>query len=187
MSPIRLAVAIAAVFCLAACTSAPPAATSRPLATLPPLPSVVTPTIPSATASPASTSTPASVPTTAPTATPPTGPATAPASGQPSGIAGDWNGTYQSTKFEGSHGTFTVTFTQDGNTISGNIVVDSPCVGHGTIDGTASGDTITFGVVKGNENIAFNGQLSGDLLSGNYTTGKGCGSDKGTWSATRST
>jgi hypothetical protein len=109
-------------------------------------------------------------------------------SGSPgTGIAGDWSGTYQSTKVTASNGTFTVTFTQDGDAISGNIVVDSPCVGHGTINGSLSGSTITFGVVKAAENIAFNGELNGDSLSGNYTTGPGCGNDKGTWSATRST
>jgi hypothetical protein len=186
MSPVRsVVVVVATLLFLAACTSAAPPATSRLLATIPPLPSVVAPTVPAATAT-------ASLPSTAPTptaaSTPTTNPASIPPSQQPSsGIAGDWNGTYTSTKFDGTQGTFTVTFTQDGNTISGDITVDSPCVGHGTIDGTSSGDTITFGVVKGNENIAFNGQLSGDTLSGTYTSGKGCANDKGTWSATRTT
>jgi hypothetical protein len=183
MSPVRSALlAAAAVLLLAGCNSAAPPATSRLLATIPPLPTVVLPTIPPPTATPAPTQGPTGTPQPTPTSVP----ATAPASGQPaSGIAGDWDGTYRSTKFDGSHGTFTVTFTVDGSKVAGDVDIDSGCVGHGTIDGTVSGDAITFGVVKGAENIAFDGQLSGDSLNGSYTTGKGCSNDEGTWSATR--
>ena len=145
-------------------------------------------TSPPATPSSVPTSTPPTPPQSTPTPAASSTPTTTPSSGSPgTGIAGDWSGTYQSTKFTQSQGGFTVKFTQVGDVIAGKITVDSPCVGRGTINGNATGDTITFGVVKAAENIAFDGQLNGNSLSGNYTTGPACGSDKGTWSATRNT
>jgi hypothetical protein len=180
---------VSGLLLVAACNSgAAPTATSHPLATLPAAPTIAVTTAPSATPTAIPTATPTAPPQSTPTPAASSTPTSAPPSGSPgTGISGDWSGTYQSTKVTASHGTFTVTFSQDGDTISGDIVVDSPCVGHGTINGTASGSTITFGVVKAAENIAFNGELNGDSLSGNYTTGPGCGNDKGTWSATRNT
>ena len=101
-------------------------------------------------------------------------------------IAGGWDGTYQSTKFPKVAGTFHVTFTQAGATISGTVRIDSSdCVSDGTVNGNVSRDKISFGAVKAQEIITFSGTISSTSMSGQYHSGVTCGNDSGTWAATR--
>lgn len=131
------------------------------------------PASPTGTAAPSSATTPSSAP---PPASSPTGDAT---------IAGDWKGTYQSTKYPSTSGTFTVTFTQSGTRITGTAKIASDCVDTGTISGQLTGDKITFGAVDAAENIDFDGTIDVDAMAGNYHSGPACGDDDGTWTATR--
>jgi hypothetical protein len=145
----------------------------------------------SPSSSPSAAATPtkaAATPTTEPT-TPalptPTATVSNSASAGSGQIAGSWTGTYQSTKFPNTSGTFEVTFSQSGNDISGTITTSSACASEGTIDGTLTGNTISFGVVKSSTLITFDGTINGDSMSGDYSSGPDCGNDTGTWQATR--
>ena len=44
---------------------------------------------------------------------------------------------------------------------------------------------LSFGAVKAEETVAFDGVRSGNTLGGNYHSGPACGDDAGTWRATR--
>lgn len=94
-------------------------------------------------------------------------------------IAGDWSGTFANTT-TGAKGTFTVKFTRQGETITGNITINGTDGGAGNITGKLSGNKITFGTITGST-ISFEGSFSGNSMSGTYKAG----TDHGTWKATR--
>jgi len=137
-----------------------------------------------ASASPGPSPSPEASPTPSPT----------PASSSPSestsaggGLAGTWHGTWRSSSIPASGG-FQMAFTVNGQQLKGTITVHNGCFSHGSVDGAASGNQITFGAIKaGGVSIAFTGKVHGDRMSGAYTTGESCGSDAGTWKATRAT
>jgi hypothetical protein len=111
-----------------------------------------------------------------------TSPGASPAAGT---VAGDWNGTWQSTVVTQATGTFTVTFAQNGNALTGTVrVADSTCLPEGSLTGVLNGSAITFGAVKGANTISYTGTVSGDSMSGTYGAPT-CGPDQGTWEATR--
>lgn len=77
-------------------------------------------------------------------------------------------------------------FTQSGQVLSGPIEIEgSTCITAGTVTGTFSGDTISFGAVHAGATILYTGKLSGDSMSGTYQA-PSCSNDKGTWEASRS-
>lgn len=124
--------------------------------------------------------------TTANTAT--TAPTTS-QSGQPTDeqISGIWRGTSASDdQPERTISTFTVDFSQDGNTLNGPITMINGCISEGTVSGTLSGQTIEFGLIE-NTGIEFTGTVSGDSMSGSWKTQPPCtpDNDTGTWQATR--
>lgn len=101
------------------------------------------------------------------------------------GIDGRWNGTWTSTTSGGASGGFHIDFTQSGNQLTGAIsIAGTPCITTGTITGSLSGNTISFGAVKGSQTIAYSGSVSGSSMSGDYTAPQ-CGNDKGTWTASK--
>jgi hypothetical protein len=101
-------------------------------------------------------------------------------------VAGTWNGTWQSTSSPGATGTFQMTFTQTGQSLSGPIqITGTPCITTGTITGTLNGTTIDFGAVKGQQTITYTGTWSGNVMSGTYSA-PSCGDGKGDWQAARS-
>jgi hypothetical protein len=101
------------------------------------------------------------------------------------GLAGTWNGTWRSNSIPATGG-FQMSFTLNGKQLKGAITVQGGCFSHGSVDGAASGNQITFGAIKAaGVSIAFTGKVHGDRMSGTYTTGESCGSDTGTWKATR--
>ncbi|HEY5521266.1 MAG TPA: hypothetical protein VIK08_11460 [Candidatus Limnocylindrales bacterium] len=101
-------------------------------------------------------------------------------------VAGPWRGTWRSAKFASTSGTFHVTFQVNGSSFSGTVSVSTQCVSQGTVSGSVVGNKIKFGAVQGNELVTFDGTVNGDTMGGTYHTGKGCGTDNGTWSASRS-
>ncbi len=108
----------------------------------------------------------------------------APETSAPGGaLSGTWNGTYDSKL--GVSGTFTATFVQTGDEISGDITIKgSPCVSHGTVKGSVTGSSIEFGAVQAERTVSFKGTLSGDRMSGTFDA-PDCGPDSGTWNAQR--
>jgi hypothetical protein len=136
----------------------------------------------SAATTQASTAATASSATAAVTSTPkPTTAATA----APTGLGGIWGGEYVSTSTPGSTGTFILDWTQTGSALSGTIsVTASQCVTEGTITGTTDGATITFGAVEGTYAISYEGTVSGDTMSGTYSS-PSCGNAAGTWQAAK--
>jgi len=154
--------------CSASATSVPTAApTASPSATPISLPSAE-PTAPPATASPS--------PSAPPTAAPSTG----------SSLEGTWNGTWQDTSPDQASGSFSLTWTQNGDALTGNITVKgTPCVGVGTVSGTVTGSTITFGAVSGKNTVSYTGTISGSTMKGSYSAPDACENAQGTWSASK--
>jgi hypothetical protein len=102
------------------------------------------------------------------------------------GLGGPWSGTWQDTSPDTSSGTFAVTFTQTGNNLSGMITVKgTPCLTSGTVTGTITGGTISFGAVSGQVQITYDGSVSGTKMQGTYAA-PACANAKGNWSATKS-
>lgn len=135
---------------------------------------------------------------TGPTATAPTGPTETAVTGAtgveeptaPTGppgstsIAGTWEGSW-TTDQGGFSGTFTMTFEETADGFSGPIQIqDSGCVSNGKVEAKVDGTSITIGAVQAEQQIVFEGDVSGDQMSGTYSTPAGCGNDTGTWEAT---
>lgn len=119
--------------------------------------------------------------TASPVQSPPPSPSPAPA-----GLAGTWNGTWKDTSPDTSGGTFVLTWTQDGNALTGNIVVKgTPCLTAATITGSVNGSAISFGAVSGKNTVVYNGSISGSTMKGSYVAPAACADAKGTWAATR--
>jgi hypothetical protein len=100
-------------------------------------------------------------------------------------MQGPWDGTWTSTSSPGASGTFHIEFTQSGDQLNGSITItNSPCIATGTITGALDGNSITFGAVKGSQNIAYTGTISGTSMSGTYTAPQ-CDNGVGDWEATK--
>ena len=156
-----IALVTAMTLSLVACTSS--GATAAPTGTSP----VIVP--PTSTAAPSVTAVPSPSPTPAPTA---------------SGLAGQWNGTWQNSQPDHASGTFTLKWTQTGSNLSGTITINgTPCLTGGTIAGTVNGGAISFGVVSGEVQVSYDGSVSGNKMQGTYATT--CGNAKGAWAATK--
>jgi len=89
-----------------------------------------------------------------------------------SGLSGKWTGTYSGT-FDG---TFVLDWTQSGSTLNGTIKLST--AGTTNVNGTVTGSSIKFGTVGGTA-VHYTGSVSGDSMSGSYSTSAG----GGTWSA----
>ena len=99
-------------------------------------------------------------------------------------IAGTWDGTWTSGEFENS-GSFSMTFEPTGDGFAGTIQINgSSCVSDGEVTAAVEGDRITIGAVQAEERIDFEGRVSGDTMSGTYSSPAACGNDSGTWEAT---
>jgi hypothetical protein len=100
-------------------------------------------------------------------------------------LTGTWTGTWQDHTPDTLSGTFTVTWVQKGNAVSGTITVGGTgCITTGTVTGVLSGNTITFGAVQGFRTINYNGTVGKGTMSGTYSAPK-CGEAQGVWTATK--
>jgi hypothetical protein len=78
-----------------------------------------------------------------------------------------------------------MTLILSGGLLSGTISVQgTPCVTSAKVIGGAERGLITFGAIKNGAGITFDGNVDGDTMSGHYRTAN-CGTDTGTWAATR--
>jgi hypothetical protein len=114
------------------------------------------------------TTTPAAVSTPATTQSATTTTSTA-ATSSDSGLSGKWKGTYSGTY----SGTFVLDWNQSGSKLSGTI--DLSTAGRVPVNGTVDGSSIKFGTVGGSA-VHYTGSVSGDSMSGSYTTAGGDGS-----------
>jgi|KBSSwiStaDraftv2_1062776.scaffolds.fasta_scaffold137931_2 hypothetical protein len=128
--------------------------------------------------------TPVSAPTGGPT---PASSTVASPTNQPpnsAGLSGTWTGTWGNQTPDQSTGTFTLTWSQNGNNLAGTITITgTPCLSGGSITGSVSGSTITFGAVQGEVEVKYSGSIAGQSMSGTYQTD--CGNAKGTWNAVK--
>jgi hypothetical protein len=187
--PVKIAVIAASVAVLGGVTYAvassggsddPKAAATTGPPTVAPTTAVVTTTAPT-TAPPTTGQTTAA--TTAPTTGTTTGATTAPTTGPPVGLAGSWDGVWKSSRFP-INGTFQMTVTVTNGKLHGTITVHSPGgTATSKVTGTAKGDDISFGAIKGAP-ITFTGKVVGNRSFGTYKSTDGSG-DHGTWSSNR--
>ena len=120
-----------------------------------------------------------------PSATVPASPASQSPAGGGGAIAGTWDGTWTSTTDPGLGGDVHLVFTQTGNQIGGEVdVTNTPCVSHGTVTGTLSGNDIQFGAVQAEQTVSYTGTLSGSKIAGTYAAPQ-CGNGAGTWEVTK--
>ena len=103
-------------------------------------------------------------------------------------LTGTWMGTWQDHTPDNAAGTFTVTWKQTGNSVSGTIQVNGTgCIQGGTVQGTVNGQTITFGAVQGRVTITYTGTIGKGFndMSGSYQVNESCSNAAGSWSAQR--
>jgi hypothetical protein len=89
-------------------------------------------------------------------------------------VAGKWSGQYSGA----FTGTFTLNWARKGKKLDGTIKLSNPG-GNYTCTGKIEGTKLTFGAVGAG--ARYTGSISGDSMSGTYTTARGGGS----WSATK--
>lgn len=78
-----------------------------------------------------------------------------------------------------------MTFEETAEGFAGTIQIrGSDCVSEGEVTADVEGTSITIGAVRAEQEIAFEGQVAGDTMSGTYVSPAGCGDDRGTWEAT---
>jgi hypothetical protein len=95
--------------------------------------------------------------------------------GSTAALSGTWSGQYSGA----NQGTFTLTWQQSGSNLTGTINISEVGAPSG-INGTVSGNTITFGTV-GTAAVTYSGTVSGNSMSGTYQSPSG----SGTWTATK--
>lgn len=105
-------------------------------------------------------------------------------------MTGTWAGTWQNApKWGSANGGFTMQITQAGATFTGTIDVTGPtCIRRGTVTGTVSGSSISFGFVgTGVRDVKYDGTVDGDKMAGTWTV-EACDVNvqiDGNWSASR--
>lgn len=99
-----------------------------------------------------------------------------------SDLAGSWSGQYKGDAV----GTFALTWTQSGSSLTGTIKIsgfgDSP----ESIQGTVDGASIKFGTVGASNHVTYTGSFSGGSMSGDWKVTGTTGSAGGSWSASKS-
>lgn len=108
-------------------------------------------------------------------------------------VSGTWNGTWSNSPDFGTPpatGTFIVTLTQRGSTLTGVSSVSGPtCISGGMSTGTVTGNKIQFGFLADPQRpLTFEGTVTGNTMSGTWSTVT-CGKVQipiyGTWTATK--
>ncbi len=126
---------------------------------------------------------PTSAQNTAATPPPATSAPAAATSLAPAGVdlSGSWSGQYSGTPYSG---TFTLTWTQTGSSLSGDIKVSDPAAKDYQITGTVTGSSIQFGAVGA---VSYTGTVSGSSMSGSWSIPNPNGGSLGggSWSASK--
>ncbi|MGW0664369.1 hypothetical protein [Streptodolium elevatio] len=98
-------------------------------------------------------------------------------------LSGPWSGTYDNKVPATLSGSFSITLEQSGSSVEGQLDLDvADCDLSGPVDGTVTGDKVQLRSSGGSsDTIRLEGKLSGDRLTGTYTTT--CNDASGTWEA----
>ena len=135
----------------------------------------------SATPSASATPTPTPTPVVTPSASPV--PSATPSATGLGALSGAWMGTWAN-ESPAAVGTFTLTWAQQGSLLVGAIgVTGSNCISAGNVTGNIDGNKISFGAVEGTKTITYVGTVSGNTMTGTYSSE--CGPSKGTWTAVK--
>jgi hypothetical protein len=97
-------------------------------------------------------------------------------------LSGSWSGQYSGAPYSG---TFTLSWTQTGSALSGDIKVSDPAGDDYRITGTVTGSSIQFGAVGA---VSYVGTVSGSSMSGSWSipNPNGGNAGGGSWSASKS-
>jgi hypothetical protein len=106
--------------------------------------------------------------------------------GDAASLAGAWHGTWLSAT--GVGGTLTVTFTQSGADVDGDVTfTGSPCFAGGHVDGTVDGRDLAATLSAGRIRVSFDGTVSSAGVDGTYSVieAGACSNDTGTFTIER--
>jgi hypothetical protein len=107
-------------------------------------------------------------------------------SSSPDDIIGDWHGTYKDVS--GNTGNIDATFTQNGSTLGGNILLGWSCsiANSASVNGTITGNDFSASMVYGFTTVNIKATRSGQSVSGTFTISGGiCNGDAGTFTLGR--
>jgi hypothetical protein len=101
-------------------------------------------------------------------------------------VDGTWNATWTSRSGQIGHGTMQLT--QSGTTVTGSITVEgSPCVVNADVNGSLDGDALSGTMTFGGGHASFDTTVAATAMSGTYdaVSAGACTGDTGTLSASR--
>jgi hypothetical protein len=107
-------------------------------------------------------------------------------SSPPDDITGDWHGSYKDAG--GNTGTIDATFTQNGTTLGGSMLLNWGCAvaNDASVTGTITGNDLSASMVYGFTTVNIKGTRSGTSVSGTFTIAGGiCNGDAGTFTLGR--
>ena len=107
-------------------------------------------------------------------------------SGPPDDITGDWHGSYKDNG--GNTGSVDATFTQNGTTLGGSMVISWGCAiaNDASVNGSITGNDFTATMVYGFSTVNIKGTRSGESVSGTFGISGGvCNGDTGTFTLGR--
>ena len=101
-------------------------------------------------------------------------------------LSGTWTGRWMSVR--GASGATTSTFTQVGNTVSGEFrFTGSPCFAGAKFEGTINGSELTGSARAGSIVVTMSGTITSSSIDGTYSVGEAgaCSNDSGTFTSQR--
>ncbi len=133
---------------------------------------------PAASPGETTTASPAETPAASPSETPGTDGTTSKRD-----LTGSWAGTWVNVTPDGAAGTLELTWVQKGTALEGTITIEgTACLNAGTTTGSLSGRDVVFGVAQREVRVDFTGTVSGDTMSGTYSS-INCDGAAGNWQA----
>jgi len=105
-------------------------------------------------------------------------------------VSGPWQATARSTSSPGATAVIVESNLSDsgGSVNSTAFVVVNSCVSsdaNSKVSGSVNINSVTLTATYGGVSVSLNGTVSGSTMSGTYTASGACGSDSGTWTATK--
>jgi hypothetical protein len=86
-------------------------------------------------------------------------------------LTGTWAGSWQiDPPYAGVSGDFTMELAQSGSSLSGTVEITNTDCSNGTVEGTVNGPKITFGWILTPQPVQFTGTVSGDSMSGTWSS-----------------
>lgn len=99
-------------------------------------------------------------------------------------LSGTWTGEWQSTSPVAGSGSIRLVWQQFGRAMRGTVTISGDqCLDGGAVLGRINGNEVDFDIESGEAEVLYAGQLSGNAMSGTYTTT--CANSEGTWQMTK--